>query len=66
MVRAPRTNAGPDETLGEAREKRLGLIRAFARDEEEDAIVLYFADCADGSCQVVAQDLFASASHFGD
>jgi hypothetical protein len=66
MVRAPRTNAGQSEFRGEAREKRLGLIRAFARDEDVDAIVLYFADCADGSCQVDAQDSFASASDIGD
>jgi hypothetical protein len=66
MARASRTDAGRDETRGEARVKRLGLIRAFARDEDVDAIVLYFADCADGSCQVVAQDSLASASHIGD
>jgi D-sedoheptulose 7-phosphate isomerase len=50
-VRSPRTNASRHEIRGEAREKRLGLIRAFARDEEVDAIVLYYANCADGSYQ---------------
>jgi hypothetical protein len=39
----------------DAPEKRLGLIYAFAREEDVDAIGLYPIDCADGSYQVVAQ-----------
>jgi hypothetical protein len=41
----------PRRSAGEAREKRLGLIRAFAREEEVNGIVLYSVDCADDSDQ---------------
>jgi hypothetical protein len=41
---------------GEPAEKRLGLIRAFGGGEEVNAIGLFYADCADGSDQVVARD----------
>jgi hypothetical protein len=40
----------------ETAEKRLGLIRAIARDEEVNAIGLFSIDCADGSDPVVAHD----------
>jgi hypothetical protein len=40
----------------ETTEKWLGLIRAFARDEEVNAIGLFSIDCADGYDQVVAHD----------
>jgi hypothetical protein len=40
----------------ESTEKRLGLIRAIARDEEVNATGLFSIDCADGSDQVVAHD----------
>ncbi len=50
-VQRPRTNTGHRKNRGEAREKRLGLIRAFAREEEVNAIGLYPVDCAVGSYQ---------------
>jgi hypothetical protein len=62
-TRSPRTDAKFGEpaeirqrTGGEPAEKRLGLICAFARDEEVNAIGLFSIDCADGFDQVVAHD----------
>jgi hypothetical protein len=40
---------GHRENRREAREKRLGLIRAVAREEEVNATGLYSVDCAVGS-----------------
>jgi hypothetical protein len=66
MVRAPRTNAGRREIRGEAPEKRLGLIYAFARDEEVNAIDLVSCRLCRWLLPVVAQDSFAPASDIGD
>jgi hypothetical protein len=45
----PRTNAARREIRGEAREKRLGTVRAFAAGEEPDGIGLFTVGCADDS-----------------
>jgi hypothetical protein len=50
------SSANLRRTDGETTEKRLGLIRAIARDEEVNAMGLFSIDCADGSNQVVAHD----------
>jgi hypothetical protein len=55
LVRTP-SSEKRQRSGGEAPEKRLGLIHAFAREEEVNAIGLFSVDCADDSDQVVAPD----------